>query len=53
MRYLVQLRAGERATERAYDAWASGQEGAFLLHECLPASPRRLEQGEGCRLGEA
>lgn len=29
MRYLVQLSPGERATERGYDAWASGQEGAF------------------------
>lgn len=37
MRYLVQLSASERATERGYNAWASGQEGAcytgaFQLH---------------------
>jgi hypothetical protein len=29
MRYLVQLSTGERATERGYNAWASGQGGAF------------------------
>lgn len=29
MRYLLQLSPGQRATERGYDAWASGQEGAF------------------------
>jgi hypothetical protein len=29
MRYLGQLNPGERATERGYNTWASGQEGAF------------------------
>ena len=52
MRYLGQLNpwgAGDRARVQHMGVRPRGS----LLHRCLPASPRRLEQGERCGLGEA